>query len=50
VDLNDFSMFQGCITGPDGAVEPGCEDADFDEDGDVDFLDFGVLQKFFTGS
>ncbi len=50
VDLDDFDIFAGCMTGPDIPTGPGCEPADIDADGDVDLADFGVFQAAFTGS
>lgn len=49
VDLDDFTLFQECFTGPDEPFSEGCAAADLDDDGDVDFLDFGTLQVVFTG-
>jgi len=50
VDLEDFGMFQVCITGPDdGPPDPGCEQADFDNDNDVDLSDFGLFQRCMSG-
>lgn len=51
VDLNDFLLFQNCLSGPnvphDGNVT--CLQADFDGDDDVDQEDFGVLQRCYSG-
>ena len=41
----DFTLFGGCMAGPDGAIASTCEDADFDASGHVDLRDFGVLQR-----
>ena len=49
IDLSDFAAFIGCLTGPGVGAPPGCESSDFDNDGDVDFADFGRLQLAFTG-
>ncbi len=49
VDLNDFSIFAGCMMGP-GVVYPGgCDYADMDDDLDVDLADFAGLQASFPG-
>ena len=41
VDLDDYSLFETCFTGPDGSpVEPGCEPGDFDGDADIDCDDW----------
>ncbi|MCK4661017.1 MAG: lamin tail domain-containing protein [Phycisphaerae bacterium] len=46
VDLADFSVFCGCITGPSGGSPvSGCEAFDSDCDGDVDLVDFAGFQK-----
>lgn len=46
VDLDDYSDFHGCITGPDTPQnDPECRYADFDCDGDVDLGDFAEFQK-----
>lgn len=47
-DLNGFSWFFSCVTGPDGMASNACACADADGDGDVDFNDFGVFQVAFT--
>ncbi len=44
VDSADVVVFRDCMTGPFGQIEPGCEDADFDHDNDVDQADFGLMQ------
>ena len=50
VDLDDFNIFAGCMTGPDVPTTSGCEPADLHADGDVDLADFAVFQMAFTGS
>lgn len=42
----DFTLFQTCFTGPslDGLTSD-CKCADLDRDGDVDFADFGLMQR-----
>ena len=46
VDLDDFGLFQACLTGPNlGPPSPECEDTDLDTDGDVDQSDFGFFQR-----
>ncbi len=50
VTLDDFETFQSCFTGADsGPIADGCAQADFDHDGDIDFVDFGQLQLIFDG-
>ena len=54
VDLSDFSYVPDCLTGPTGPFDPaaasrGCLCSfNADGDGDVDLLDFSLLQKSFT--
>jgi hypothetical protein len=49
VDLDDFSIFAGCMGGP-GVAHPGdYEYADLDGEGDVDLADFASFQEAFTG-
>ena len=49
VDLIDYACFLDCVTGPGGVVSAECETFDLDDDVDVDFVDFGLLQVLFTG-
>ena len=44
VDLDDFAAFHNCETGPDGVANAPCSVFDFDNDQDVDFADFQVIQ------
>jgi formylglycine-generating enzyme required for sulfatase activity len=39
VDLEDWSVFAACMTGPDGGQLPYCAVFDFEPDGDVDLHD-----------
>ena len=51
LDLGDFHWFGSCQTGPDaGPLDPGCEPADLDGDGDSDLRDVAAFQAVFTGS
>jgi hypothetical protein len=49
VNLSDFTLFETCFSGPDGAVGSGCECGDADLDGDIDLADFQVFQTVFGG-
>ena len=49
LDPFDLDQFLNCFTGPRGGVPPGCEDGDLEEDDDIDFADFGVIQRNYTG-
>ena len=49
-DLDDHSLFVGCMSGPGVPPIAGCESADVDLDGDVDGFDFSLLQTNFTGA
>jgi len=47
-DLADHAALFGCFGGPEVAIAPICNFADIDVDGDVDLMDFGVLQFSFN--
>ena len=49
VNIDDFGLFDGCVTGIGGGVPAGCELADSDNDDDIDALDFGGFQVAFGG-
>lgn len=49
VDLDDFNIFAGCLTGPNGGVDSGCDTSDLNGDGDVDLLDFASFAVLFGG-
>lgn len=48
VDHDDYALFFGCLTGPDGGLDPGCVAATFDADCDVDLRDFAGFTQAFT--
>ena len=50
VDLDDFTPFLGCLTGPAQPVDPLCHDMDFDDNGHVDMADVNAFVAAFTGS
>lgn len=50
VDLDDFGLFQVCISGPGISLTPGCQTRDFDVDDDVDQSDFGAFQRCYSGA
>ncbi|HOW71935.1 MAG TPA: hypothetical protein PKY77_15155 [Phycisphaerae bacterium] len=51
VDGDDVLAFIGCYTGPTIHTIAGqCGDMDFDQDSDIDQVDFGVLQRCFSGT
>ncbi len=52
VDGNDFYFFQECLANGAPGVDagPGCRWADMDQDSDVDFHDFALFQRAFSGS
>ena len=50
VDIVDFSLFAGCLHGPGpSSMDPACDPADQDREGDVDLADFALFQPAFTG-
>ncbi|MCP4251617.1 MAG: tetratricopeptide repeat protein [bacterium] len=49
VDLDDYSEFSVCLTGPGNGIMRGCDPADLDEDLDVDLDDFGEFMVAFGG-
>jgi len=50
VDLADWSLMAGCLTGPDGGLPPDCGVFDLDWDGDVDLADHRFFQQLFQAS
>jgi hypothetical protein len=47
----DLPTFADCFTGPGGdPLSTECACVDYDQDGDVDFADFGALQREAPGS
>jgi len=52
INLDFFATFQQCVGGPNSLPPETCPDAaryDLDGDGDIDLLDFALLQSRFTG-
>ena len=50
VDLEDYTFISDCLSGPNAeTIDPGCEDADLDWDGDVDLADVFGFQAAFDG-
>jgi len=47
VDLDDFTIFAGCLGGPGVPYPLGCDVADLDTDADVDLADFDAFQVHF---
>ncbi len=47
VELDDWSGFAGCLTGPMGSLGGGCECADRDDDNDADLRDVAHAQTGF---
>ncbi len=48
IDLQDFAIFSGCLSGPDESAPPGfCRVMDFDQDTDVDLADWASFQTVF---
>jgi len=49
VDGVDHTLFSGCFSGDGGQLAAGCENADFDGDGDVDCTDAAAFTQSWTG-
>ncbi len=52
IDKTDFQLLQLCRTalpGPEGSLLADCIRFDFDDDGDVDLVDYGVFLESYTG-
>jgi hypothetical protein len=49
IDLDDYAQFPACLTGPGGALGPGCGVFDFNDDDDVDLADFAAFQELLAG-
>lgn len=49
VDIYDFEILNGCLTGPEVVYPVNCDVADLDMDGNVDLEDFAMFQEFFDG-
>ncbi len=47
VDLVDYSLFQGCMTGPGSNTPPPCQGAHQDLDSDIDLRDYATFQFAF---
>jgi len=45
----DYVLFQGCFSGSGNPFPPGCGNADFDADEDVDLADFLIFQLYLSG-
>jgi hypothetical protein len=48
VDGTDFTMFAGCMTGPDATYTTGCDGADLVADSHIDLSDLAVFQTAFS--
>ncbi len=49
VNLDDFSIFAGCLAGPGASFPAGCDYADLEKDGLVDLRDFAEFQQLYGG-
>ena len=47
VELDDYAVFAGCLSGPGGGLGAGCACVDLDCDRDIDLRDFQMLQLAF---
>jgi aminopeptidase N len=50
VDLDDYTLFEFCMLGPDAGVFFSCDQADFAHDDDVDLMDAAEWMTLFTGA
>jgi len=50
INLLDYDEFQACLTAPDVPFGAGCDEGDFDCDGDIDLRDFSDFQEVFDGA
>jgi hypothetical protein len=48
VDIDDFTIFAGCLSGPQVPYAPDCSRADLAADGDIDLADFAEFQWAMT--
>jgi hypothetical protein len=48
VDLDDFSILAGCMSGPGTAYDGGCGSADMDGEGTIDLSDFVAFQQVYA--
>jgi len=44
INFADFQQFKNCLAGPGVVTAPGCNCADFNDDGRVDLFDFAEFQ------
>ena len=49
INLLDYNEFQACLTAPDVPFGAGCDEGDFDCDGDIDLRNFSDFQEVFDG-
>ncbi|UCG16455.1 MAG: hypothetical protein JSV19_00140, partial [Phycisphaerales bacterium] len=45
VNVDDFVVLEGCLSGPGGGLGTTCLCIDLDEDGDVDMGDFALFAE-----
>ncbi len=48
--LDDYADLKACLLGPGGGIGAECRCFDFDDNGDVNLVDFAEFQTAFTGS
>ncbi|MCP4589493.1 MAG: hypothetical protein GY842_01985 [bacterium] len=49
VDSVDYTEMVDCISGPDGGLGAGCSVFDWEDDSDVDLVDFAAMQTAYEG-
>jgi len=51
VDLDDFGLFQACLSGPGSITnDPACDPAKIDADEDVDYVDLYLFINCMSGA
>ena len=47
IDLNDWTSFADCVTGPNATTTTACDSADMDADLDVDLFGQALFREHF---
>lgn len=49
VDFADLTYLDDCAAGPAAMIAPACSNADLDNDGDTDQVEFAIWQRCYSG-